>query len=76
MRLGAEVADRRQKLADRGLHDVIQKRKHPRANRVFMTTALWESGIGSCVLTKKIVPKVLETFRKHSRILVKYRNML
>ena len=44
--MGAEVADRRQKLAERGLHDVIQKRKHPRANRVLMTTALWESGIG------------------------------
>ena len=73
--MGAEVADRRQKLAERGLHDVIQKRKHPRV-RVLMTTALWESGIGSCVLTKKIVPKVLETFRKHSRILVKYRKML
>ena len=39
-------------------------------------TALWESIIGSGVLKKKIVPNVLETFRKHSRILVKYRKML
>ena len=31
-------------------------------------TALWEYLIGSCVLKKKIVPKVLETFRKHSRL--------
>ena len=35
------------------------------------TTALWESLIGSCVLKKNIVPKVLEIFRKHSRIPVK-----
>ena len=28
-------------------------------------SALWESLIGSCVLKKKIVPKVLETFMKH-----------
>ena len=38
--------------------------------------ALWESIIGSCVLKKKIVPKMLETFRNHFRILVKYRKML
>ena len=25
--------------------------------------ALWESLIGSCVLKKKLVPKMLETFR-------------
>ena len=38
-------------------------------------SALWESLIGSCVLEKKIVLKVLETFRKHSRILMKNRKM-
>ena len=38
--------------------------------------ALWESLIGRCVLKKKLVPKMLETLRNHSRILVKYRKML
>ena len=30
--------DRRQELADRGLDDAVQKRKHPRAKKVLMTT--------------------------------------